>query len=95
MLEAGALDEVSSLLQRGLDPSLPAMKALGMVELGAAVRGEMPLDEALSAAQQATRRFAKRQITWFRNRFDKSMAIDAQLSESFIEIFIRKILHSC
>jgi tRNA dimethylallyltransferase len=91
MLEQGALEEVARLLARGLDHSLPAMKALGMAELGAAAQGRMPLDEALAAAQQATRRFAKRQLTWFRNRFDNSNALNEQFSERLTEKLIRKI----
>lgn len=91
MLAEGALEEVARLLARRLDHSLPAMKALGMAELGAAAQGRMPLDEALAAAQQATRRFAKRQLTWFRNRFDNSNALNEQFSERLTEKLIRKI----
>ncbi len=94
MVQEGALAEVSALLARRLDPTLPAMRALGMAELGAAVRGEMPLDEALRAAQQATRRFAKRQITWFRNRFDNAEQINAQFSERLAQEIIRKVRES-
>ncbi len=68
MIEAGALDEVRALLARGLDPVLPAMKAVGLRELAAHLRGETSLDEAVAAAQQETRRYAKRQLTWFRNQ---------------------------
>jgi tRNA dimethylallyltransferase len=68
MIEAGASDEVSALLARRLDPDLPVMKALGLAEIGAWQAGEMSLEAALTAAQQATRRYAKRQATWFRNQ---------------------------
>ena len=68
MLDAGALDEVRGLLARGLDPALPVMKALGVPEFAAVVRGEAGIDEALVAARQSTRRYAKRQATWFRNQ---------------------------
>jgi tRNA dimethylallyltransferase len=68
MIEAGAADEVSALLARRLDPGLPVMKALGLAEIGAWQAGEMSLEAALTAAQQATRRYAKRQATWFRNQ---------------------------
>ena len=68
MVEAGALEEVRALLGRGLDPDLPAMKAVGVRELGRHLRGELPLDQAVALAQQETRRFAKRQLTWFRNQ---------------------------
>ena len=68
MLEAGALEEVARLAARGLDPMLPAMKALGVAPLAAHLRGETSLDAALAQARQDTRRYAKRQLTWFRNQ---------------------------
>ena len=68
MIEAGAADEVSALLARSLAPDLPVMKALGLAEIAAWQAGEMNLEEALAAARQATRRYAKRQATWFRNQ---------------------------
>jgi len=68
MVEDGALAEVAALLSRGLDPALPALKAVGYRELAAHVAGELPLSEALEAAAMQTRRYAKRQSTWFRNQ---------------------------
>lgn len=68
MLDAGALAEVEALLARRLDPALPAMKAVGVRELAAHLRGETTLEAALAAAQQETRRYAKRQLTWMRGR---------------------------
>lgn len=68
MLAAGALDEVAALDRLGLAPDLPALKAVGVPELLAHLRGELTLPDALVAAQQATRRYAKRQITWFRHQ---------------------------
>ena len=68
MVEHGALDEVAAMEARGLDPSLPALKAVGYRELAAHLRGETDLDAALDAARQETRRYAKRQMTWFRNQ---------------------------
>jgi len=65
MIEQGALVEVAALLARKLDPGLPAMRAIGVAELGAHLRGELTLDQAMTAGQQATRRYAKRQYTWF------------------------------
>ena len=65
MVDAGAVAEVEALLARRLDPDLPAMRAIGVREIAAYVRGEATLDEAVTAAQQATRRYAKRQYTWF------------------------------
>ncbi|MDZ4373326.1 MAG: tRNA (adenosine(37)-N6)-dimethylallyltransferase MiaA [Phenylobacterium sp.] len=68
MVAAGALDEVAALSARGLDPTLPALKAVGVRELAAHLRGETSLDEAVAAAQQVTRRYAKRQTTWMRGQ---------------------------
>ncbi|MDO8409934.1 MAG: tRNA (adenosine(37)-N6)-dimethylallyltransferase MiaA [Phenylobacterium sp.] len=68
MFEAGAVEEVSGLIARGLDPDLPVMKALGLREVAAWQAGEMTRGQALAAAQQETRRYAKRQATWFRNQ---------------------------
>jgi tRNA dimethylallyltransferase len=68
MIEGGALDEVAALHARGLDPALPALKAVGYRELAAHVTGDLSRDEALAAARQATRNYAKRQLTWFRNQ---------------------------
>ena len=65
MVEQGALAEVEALLARNLDPDLPVMRAIGVPELGAHLRGELTLDQAIVAGQQATRRYAKRQYTWF------------------------------
>jgi len=68
MIAAGALEEVAALTARDLSPALPAMKAVGLPELAAHLRGEMPLDEAMAAAQRETRRYAKRQTTWMRGQ---------------------------
>jgi tRNA dimethylallyltransferase len=68
MVEGGALEEVRALVARDLDPALPALKAVGVREFAAHLRGEATLAEALAAAQQETRRYAKRQTTWMRNQ---------------------------
>jgi tRNA dimethylallyltransferase len=68
MAQAGAIDEAAALIRRDLDPRLPAMKAVGLRELAACAAGEATLEAAITAAQQATRRYAKRQLTWFRNQ---------------------------
>jgi tRNA dimethylallyltransferase len=86
MVAAGALEEVAALIGRGVDPSAPAMKAVGVPQLAAHLRGECDLDSALAAAQQATRRYAKRQLTWLRTQFPRddlsTFVIKAQFSES-------------
>lgn len=68
MLEAGADEEVQALLALGLDPELPAMKAVGVRELAAHRAGNLSRDAVLTAIATETRRYAKRQMTWFRNQ---------------------------
>lgn len=64
MWQRGALEEVEALLTRDLDPDLPVMRAIGVPEIAAFLRGETTQEEAIRAGQQATRRYAKRQFTW-------------------------------
>ena len=68
MLEGGAVAEVAALLARGLDPALPVMRAIGVREVAAYIRGEVTHTDALAAGQQATRNYAKRQFTWLRHQ---------------------------
>ncbi|MEM9422263.1 MAG: tRNA (adenosine(37)-N6)-dimethylallyltransferase MiaA [Pseudomonadota bacterium] len=68
MIEEGALDEVRTLLGLSLSAHLPLMKAVGVPELAAFLAGKHSLEEAKAAAQQSTRRLAKRQMTWFRGQ---------------------------
>jgi tRNA dimethylallyltransferase len=65
MIDQGAMKEVEALLARGLDPNLPVMRAIGVREIAACLRRESSLTETIAAGQQATRRYAKRQYTWF------------------------------
>lgn len=81
MVEGGALDEARAMSARRLDPVLPAMKAVGAPELFAHLRGETSLDDAISSAQQATRNYAKRQMTWVRNQMKDWRKVDP-LSDS-------------
>jgi tRNA dimethylallyltransferase len=66
MLAGGAIDEVRRLLDLGLDPGLPAMRAHGVRELAAYLRGRTSLEEAAVKAKTESRRYAKRQMTWAR-----------------------------
>lgn len=68
MLGAGAIEEAERLGARGLDPALPVMKALGVAPLIALARGEIDRPAAFERVRLDTRRYAKRQSTWFRNR---------------------------
>lgn len=85
MLSAGALDEVKALAARGLDPLLPAMKAHGVPWLIRHLAGALSLDETAAGSIMDTRRYAKRQRTWFRGQmkdwpmFPTGQAFDAIL----------------
>jgi tRNA dimethylallyltransferase len=101
MVEAGAIEEVRDLISLKLDPSLPAMKAIGVAELGGYLSGKTDLETAIAAGQQATRRYAKRQFTWFRHRLPDAARIEtdplepgfanAQFLERFFHDFFSKI----
>ena len=90
MIEAGAVEEVRALLDHDLDSRLPVMRAIGVREIAAHLRGEISIDRAIAAGQQATRNYAKRQYTWFAHqtpagwmRFDEPMigsAVDRALT---------------
>jgi tRNA dimethylallyltransferase len=91
MLEAGALEEVRALRERHLDPTLPAMKAHGVPWLIRHFNGEISLEEAAEGGIMDTRRYAKRQLTWFRNQMkdwpwaaaeEAEVALEMQLTKS-------------
>ncbi|HEU0135186.1 MAG TPA: tRNA (adenosine(37)-N6)-dimethylallyltransferase MiaA [Allosphingosinicella sp.] len=65
MMAEEGVEEVRSLLERELNPLLPVMRAIGVREIAAWLRGEMSREEALAAGRTATRQYAKRQYTWF------------------------------
>lgn len=68
MTNGGAVEEVSALLARNLDPALPVMRAIGVREIAAYLKGELSEAQAIVAGQTATRQYAKRQYTWFRHQ---------------------------
>ena len=68
MLEQGAAEEVRALTARGLPEDRPAMKAVGVREVAAWRRGDLTREAAVERVQRETRRYAKRQLTWFRNQ---------------------------
>jgi len=65
MIEQGAVEEVKALLARKLNPDMPVMRGIGVREIANYLTGEATLEEAIAAGRQATRRYAKRQYTWF------------------------------
>ncbi len=81
MLAVGALEEARALLALGLDPALPAMKAVGVRELGAVLAGRATLAQASAAAVTATRQYLKRQTTWLRTQVLASHA-EAEVSHA-------------
>jgi tRNA dimethylallyltransferase len=93
MVEQGAIEEARDFLALGLDPSLPVMKAVGLRELGRMLAGEIPLEAAIAAAQQETRRYAKRQITWLRHQIPEAQVINEQFSERILPDIFAKIRH--
>ncbi len=72
MLEQGAEEEVKALLALNLPAEMPVMKAIGVSQIAAILRGEMSRDEVIERGAAATRQYAKRQMTWFRNQMDES-----------------------
>lgn len=68
MMQQGAMEEVKQLLRYGYDETLPIMRVIGVPELAAVIHEQLSMDEAISAMKQATRNYAKRQMTWFRNK---------------------------
>jgi tRNA dimethylallyltransferase len=94
MVEQGAIDEARDFLALGLDPSLPAMKAVGLRELGRMLAGEISPEAAIAAAQQETRRYAKRQMTWLRHQIPEAQVINEQFSERILPDIFAKIRRS-
>ncbi len=95
MIDAGAADEIDALVARRLDPASPVMRAIGVSELIAWRRGERTRDEAVARAQLASRRYAKRQRTWFRHQppsdWPLLSKIDAKESENAILFLSRRL----
>jgi len=78
MIALGVVDEVLALLSHGIAPDLPVMKALGVPQLAAFIRGDMRLEDAIAEAQQLSRNYAKRQLTWVRNQTHADYFLSAQ-----------------
>jgi len=98
MAGAGALEEAGAILARNLSPELPALKAVGLRELGRCLRGEITLATAIAEAQQASRRYAKRQMTWLRTQLPppaelRTHLVHAQFSESLLPGIFSFIRH--
>jgi len=93
MWTGGAVAEVEALQARGLDPALPVMRAIGVAEIAAYLGGTLSEADAITAGQQATRRYAKRQYTWLRHQppadWPRAM-LDSSSIEVAIEVLLRQ-----
>ena len=85
MMVQGALAEAAAFAELNLDPTLPAMRAIGVGPLIATVRGQTPLDQAVIQAKAETRQYIKRQSTWFNGNIIAWKIITSQQIESNIE----------
>lgn len=85
MIEKGAFEEVERLVARQLDPGLPVMKALGVPQIAGYLTGAICRDDAVSQAKQASRHYAKRQMTWIKNNFISNYKINETYSKSLLE----------
>jgi len=91
MMSAGALEEVRAFAARNLDPNLPAMKAHGVPWLIRHLKGEIAMAEAVAQAKRDTRRYTKRQATWFRNQLPQFEWAEPQHAATVVEAQLRRI----
>lgn len=91
MMEAGAWEEARAVSDMHLDGTLPATRALGLRHLLQHLAGEMPLDEAVTLAKRDTRRYAKRQMTWFRNQMADWEIMPPEGPERFADQVLRRL----
>lgn len=92
MVQSGLLAEVTHLIDQGVSPDAQSMQGIGYKELIAVVRGEQPLDEATRMVAINTRRYAKRQLTWFR-KIEEMIWLDG-LSENLLDQALARIKHA-
>lgn len=86
MLERGGVDEVKALLARRLDPALPVMRAIGVREVAAIIADTTAAAQQINLAQIATRQYAKRQFTWFRNQFPNTwLRAECEINNDIID----------
>ncbi len=85
MLKTGGIDEVKALVSRNLDPALPVMRAIGVREIAAMIGDPVSASTIVSEAKIATRHYAKRQYTWFRNQIPADwLRCDQQLNNDIV-----------
>ena len=96
MLQQGLVEEIRTLLARGIPPKCTAMQAIGYKEFVSALAGNGTVAEAAAQVQQSSRRYAKRQLTWFR-RNEKIHWLIRQSGENADKILLdaRQVLFNC
>jgi tRNA dimethylallyltransferase len=92
MIESGAVEEVEALMARGLDPALPAMRAIGVPEIAEWRAGALDRSTMVQRAQAASRQYAKRQRTWFRHQPPADWKRIEESYNSVTGIFITSLL---
>ncbi len=92
MMELGLMDEIRTLLASGIPEKATAMQAIGYKEFVAALHGQITIDEAVAQVQQSSRRYAKRQLTWFRRNPNMRWLIRKN-GEAEILLQARQVLH--
>lgn len=86
MLRGGGLEEAKAVFGKGFDETLPVMKAIGLRQLQGYFKGLDTLDEAIEVAKRESRRFSKRQMTWFRNQLPKGQILESrQEQKAYLE----------
>ena len=92
MMKKGLLNEAERIFTKNIDPSLPIMKAIGLREFFPYFSGDISLDEAVHLAKRNSRRFAKRQFTWFRGQLKNWYEIKTEVQrKNFEEIIPHKV----
>lgn len=90
MIDAGLVAEVERLVDAGYRPGDPGMNATGYLEIIAYLDGEISLDEAADRIRRATRQYARRQLTWFRNQLPAAIWLDAtEPMESLVDRIVQ------
>ena len=97
MIQDGAIEEVEQLLTQNLPSTLPAMRALGVQELKQYLENTLSLEEAIALAKLHTRQYAKRQTTWFNNRFTPDFHLKAcyQHDNFFVDDIKKSLQNTC
>ncbi|HEX6307815.1 MAG TPA: tRNA (adenosine(37)-N6)-dimethylallyltransferase MiaA [Longimicrobiales bacterium] len=94
MLDAGLVREVRGLMEGGYDERAPGMNATGYIELVPFIRGERTLDEAIELIRSATRRYARRQLTWLRHQLPAgAIRLDAQVPAAALADTVARVWH--